>query len=184
VQENASHVISLPLFKLNLPERSLFEPQIKQLTEKSFALENRERRIKATKLVERTETASLFIEGLFQASRCHTPDTAVAISRSPKNYKKNSTNKISQHSFRDVVACFNALNDLRHSTASFLVNAGRTLYEVQHILGHTQVKTTQRYAHLSHDTLLDATNSVNTALGGMFMPMVSASNASQVQLVQ
>jgi integrase len=76
------------------------------------------------------------------------------------------------------------VHDLRHSTASFLVNAGRTLYEVQHILGHTQVKTTQRYAHLSHDTLLDATNSVNTALGGMFMPMVSASPAAQVQLVQ
>jgi integrase len=76
------------------------------------------------------------------------------------------------------------IHDLRHSHASFLVNAGRTLYEVQHILGHTQVKTTQRYAHLSHDTLLDATNSVNTALGGMFMPMVSASPSAQVQLVQ
>ena len=76
------------------------------------------------------------------------------------------------------------VHDLRHSHASFLVNAGRTLYEVQHILGHTQVKTTQRYAHLSHDTLLDATNSVNTALGGMFVPMVSASPAVQVQLVQ
>ena len=112
MQENASHVISLPLFKLNLPKHSLFEPQIKQLTEKSFALENRERRIKATKLVERTETARLFIEGLFQASRCHTPDSAVAISRSPKNYKKNSVNKISQHTFRDVVACFKALNHL------------------------------------------------------------------------
>ena len=76
------------------------------------------------------------------------------------------------------------VHDLRHSHASFLVNAGRTLYEVQHILGHTQVKTTQRYAHLSHDTLLDATNSVNTALGGMFVPMVSASPAGQVQLIQ
>jgi integrase len=76
------------------------------------------------------------------------------------------------------------VHDLRHSHASFLVNAGRTLYEVQHILGHTQVKTTQRYAHLSHDTLLDATNSVNTTLGGMFVPMVSASPAAQVQLVQ
>ena len=76
------------------------------------------------------------------------------------------------------------VHDLRHSHASFLVNAGRTLYEVQHILGHTQVKTTQRYAHLSHDTLLDATNSVNTVLGGMFVPMVSASPAAQVQLVQ
>lgn len=76
------------------------------------------------------------------------------------------------------------VHDLRHSHASFLVNAGRTLYEVQHILGHTQVKTTQRYAHLSHDTLLDATNSVNSALGGMFVPMVSASPAGQVQLAQ
>ena len=36
------------------------------------------------------------------------------------------------------------IHDLRHSFASLLVNAGRTLYEVQHILGHTQVKTTQR----------------------------------------
>jgi hypothetical protein len=31
---------------------------------------------------------------------------------------------------------------------------------------------------------MDATNSVNTALGGMFMPLVSASPAAQVQLVQ
>ncbi len=76
------------------------------------------------------------------------------------------------------------LHDLRHSHASFLVNSGRTLYEVQHILGHTQVKTTQRYAHLSHETLLAATNSVNTALGGVFVPMVSVSPVGQVQLVQ
>jgi hypothetical protein len=36
----------------------------------------------------------------------------------------------------------------------------------------------------NHDTLLAATNSVNTALGGMFMPIVSASPVGQVQLVQ
>jgi hypothetical protein len=39
-------------------------------------------------------------------------------------------------------------------------------------------------AQLIHDTLLDATNSVNTALGGMFVPMVSASPAAQVHLIQ
>ena len=77
-----------------------------------------------------------------------------------------------------------SMHDLRHSHASFMVNSGRTLYEVQHILGHTQVKTTQRYAHLSHETLLAATNSVNTALGGVFVPMVSASPAWQVKLVR
>ena len=50
------------------------------------------------------------------------------------------------------------------------LNVGRTLYEVQHILGHTQVKTTQRYAHLSHETLLAAANSATVALGAVMMP--------------
>jgi integrase len=66
------------------------------------------------------------------------------------------------------------LHDLRHSFASLLINSGRTLYEVQHILGHTQVKTTQRYAHLSQDTLLAAANSATTALGTAMMPSVQS----------
>ncbi len=53
------------------------------------------------------------------------------------------------------------MHDLRHSFASFMVNAGRSLYEVQKILGHTQIKTTQRYAHLSQDSLLAAANVVS-----------------------
>jgi len=64
------------------------------------------------------------------------------------------------------------IHDLRHSFASLLINQGRTLYEVQHLLGHTQVKTTQRYAHLSQDTLLAASNAGMKGLGGMFMPLV------------
>jgi integrase len=66
------------------------------------------------------------------------------------------------------------VHDLRHSFASFLVNSGRTLFEVQRILGHSQVKTTQRYAHLSHDTLLDATNAVNSQIGHLFTPTLSS----------
>jgi site-specific recombinase XerD len=64
------------------------------------------------------------------------------------------------------------MHDLRHSFASLLINSVRTLYEVQHILGHTQVKTTQRYAHLSQDTLLAAANSATTSLGAAMMPVV------------
>jgi len=59
------------------------------------------------------------------------------------------------------------LHDLRHSYASFLVNQGRSIYEVQKILGHSTVKTTQRYAHLSNETLLAATNSVAQYVSGI-----------------
>ena len=51
------------------------------------------------------------------------------------------------------------IHDLRHSFASYLINQGHSLYEVQNLLGHTQVKTTQRYAHLSQDSLLNAADS-------------------------
>ena len=59
------------------------------------------------------------------------------------------------------------MHDLRHSFASLLINNGRTLYEVQHILGHTHVKTTQKYAHLSQDTLLAASNAATLAVGSI-----------------
>lgn len=61
------------------------------------------------------------------------------------------------------------IHDLRHSFASFLVNAGRSLYKVKQILGHSDVKTTQRYAHLAPATLLDAVNAAVNALGATFM---------------
>lgn len=56
------------------------------------------------------------------------------------------------------------MHDLRHSFASFLINAGRSLYEVQNILGHSQLSTTQRYAHLSQKTLVDAANAAADAV--------------------
>lgn len=62
------------------------------------------------------------------------------------------------------------IHDLRHSFASFLINSGRSLYEVQKILGHTQIRTTQRYAHLSQETLLDAANAATQAAGLRFSP--------------
>ena len=59
------------------------------------------------------------------------------------------------------------IHDLRHQYASILVNSGRTLYEVQHILGHSDPQVTQRYAHLSTKSLQDAANSVSVMLKGV-----------------
>ena len=56
------------------------------------------------------------------------------------------------------------IHDLRHSFASFLVNNGRTLYEVQQILGHSVPTVTQRYSHLSAKTLLSATNAASNCI--------------------
>jgi integrase len=56
------------------------------------------------------------------------------------------------------------LHDLRHQYASFLVNSGRTLYEVQQILGHSDPTVTQRYAHLSTRTLHEAADAASQAI--------------------
>ena len=56
------------------------------------------------------------------------------------------------------------IHDLRHNFASMLVNSGRTLYEVQQILGHSDSKVTERYAHLSTESLQQAANSVSAYL--------------------
>jgi integrase len=58
------------------------------------------------------------------------------------------------------------IHDLRHQYASFLANSGRTLYEIQSILGHSDAKVTERYAHLSTKTLQNAANSASVIIKG------------------
>ena len=62
------------------------------------------------------------------------------------------------------------LHDLRHQYASFLVNSGRTLYEVQKILGHSSHAVTERYAHLSSRSLMDAANSASVIIKAAMPP--------------
>ena len=48
------------------------------------------------------------------------------------------------------------IHDLRHSYASALAGAGVDLYTVGKLLGHVNVASTARYAHLANDTLMAA----------------------------
>ena len=57
------------------------------------------------------------------------------------------------------------LHDLRHSFASALVNDGKDLYIVQRLLGHTNAKATQRYSHLSRETLAEAAETMGKLIG-------------------
>jgi integrase len=56
------------------------------------------------------------------------------------------------------------LHDLRHTFASLLINQGRSLYEVQKILRHSDPKVTARYSHLTTATLQSAVNSASEVI--------------------
>lgn len=69
--------------------------------------------------------------------------------------------------FNDIRKCYDKImkaaeipnmriHDLRHNFASMAVNQGLSLYVVQHLLGHASPQTTQRYAHLNGNVMLDA----------------------------
>jgi integrase len=51
-------------------------------------------------------------------------------------------------------------HDLRHSFASVMIAGGASLPVIGALLGHRDVKTTQRYAHLSTDPLKAAADHV------------------------
>jgi integrase len=57
------------------------------------------------------------------------------------------------------------LHDLRHSYASTLVNAGVSIYEIQKLLGHSNIATTQRYAHLASERLHETVKLVDAGYG-------------------
>ena len=87
------------------------------------------------------------------------------ISRQGDGTQRMTTiSKVYQEIRKDAGLPWLRLHDLRHNYASMLVNSGRTLFEVQQILGHSDSKVTERYAHLSTKTLQDAANSASTYL--------------------
>lgn len=57
------------------------------------------------------------------------------------------------------------IHDLRHTHASHLVSSGLTLSIVGKLLGHTQISTTQRYAHLADQPLRQAAELFGSKVG-------------------
>ena len=66
------------------------------------------------------------------------------------------------------------IHDLRHTFASLLVSGGMTLPMIGKLLGHTQVQTTQRYAHLLDDPLRAGLEQVGCAIAGVDREQVRA----------
>ena len=53
------------------------------------------------------------------------------------------------------------LHDLRHTYASFAVSGGFSLPIIAKMLGHADIKTTERYAHLHQDPVKKAIDDVS-----------------------
>jgi integrase len=58
------------------------------------------------------------------------------------------------------------LHDLRHSFASFAVADGAALFVLGKVLGHTQARTTEKYAHLRDDPLRALTDRTAATIDG------------------
>ncbi|MFN6935444.1 MAG: tyrosine-type recombinase/integrase [Tsuneonella sp.] len=57
------------------------------------------------------------------------------------------------------------MHDARHTHASQLVSSGHSLYLVSKVLGHAQMKSSARYAHLDSSVLLNAVNAAAEVSG-------------------
>lgn len=68
-------------------------------------------------------------------------------------------------------------HSLRHSFASQLVSAGRSLKEVQELLGHTSMQMTMRYAHLAPGRMRDAVAVLDA-------PVLASSGVQEASMVR
>ena len=59
------------------------------------------------------------------------------------------------------------LHMLRHNFASHLVSNGVSLFEVQNLLTHKDIKMTQRYAHLSQERLISISDMYQTTINNI-----------------
>ena len=59
------------------------------------------------------------------------------------------------------------IHDLRHSAASFMINAGVDLFAVGKVLGHADHQSTMRYSHLANDTLMKAVEAGAAKMSGI-----------------
>lgn len=66
------------------------------------------------------------------------------------------------------------LHDLRHCFGQMLASAGRSLYEIQLIMGHSDPKITMRYSRISPVVLQQASNSASLIIQGAMQSSIRA----------
>jgi integrase len=79
----------------------------------------------------------------------------------PRGYSAGGiTNAFKRAGLRDF-----RIHDLRHTCASRLIQNGLSLYEVANVLGHLDIQTTQRYAHLERKDVTQRARDIIEKIG-------------------
>lgn len=92
----------------------------------------------------------------------------------PRGYSCQSIRRaIVRAEIRDV-----SIHTFRHTHASRLIQNGMSVYEVREILGHSDIKTTMRYAHLEQKQVTSKARDVINRLNLKAIEMTNASVAT------
>lgn len=139
-------ILSLKWSQVKLDEGRLFLPITKNGKSRSILLNAKSRQILVSLTDHRGEGGSEYVF----PSRAGTRKGHIADLRKP---------------FEKVCLAADIeglrIHDLRHSFATIAVMGGASLYDVQKLLGHSDISMTQRYAHMVDDTLQKATDNVS-----------------------
>ena len=73
--------------------------------------------------------------------------------------KKGFSKLMEKAELQDVTA-----HTLRHTAASIMINSGRSLYDVQKVLRHSSSTVTERYSHLSQQSVMAASDTISDQL--------------------
>lgn len=142
-------------------------------TWKNISIENRVWKVEAAKSKnKKIRTIPLNDSALWVLQQLDTQGKSEYLFPSPVTGKPQLSITRPWYRIRKLAGVKIRIHDLRHGFASMLVSGGRSLYEVQQILGHSDPKVTMRYAHLSSKTLQDAANA-----GSVLVPRVEAKAA-------
>ncbi len=106
-------------------------------------------------------------------------DSATRRQRKLASYHRRVADRIAhltdlQHPWRRIRARADLddvrIHDLRHSFASRALALGESLPMIGKLLGHTQVQTTARYAHLANESVKASGSRVGDSIGAYIAP--------------
>ena len=138
--------------------------EILSSTWKNVCMEGRSLKVDAVRSKsKRSRSIPLNLSAVWVVEQLQSRDKSAYLFPSPVHAKDGKDLPYSNitrawHRLQKLAGIKIRIHDLRHGFASMLVSGGRSLYEVQQILGHSDPKVTMRYAHLSSRTLQEAAN--------------------------